>query len=788
MNTELLQGFYLGDFYIEPLKGQVVGNGATAHLPPKAAEVLLCLASHPGELVSREDLIECVWGDGHGSGELLSHAVSEIRHALGDHADDPRFVQTLPRRGYRLVVDPVVDHNHTDSVVIGTQGGSQEISFFESLSRRGVLETALAYLVLGWLIIQVADIVFDQLHLPEWTGTFVTSLVIAGFPIALILSWFLEFRDGRATLEVRAPRDERRRRFSRTYISIVCSLVLAAFLVFLFDRQYGLPTEEPQAPVVQASSQPRLPPIVENSIAVLPFMNLDGSEQTQIFANGLMEDVITQLSRVPGLRVASRGDSATMAPNSTSQAVRQRLRVERYLEGSVEMNSDEMRVTVQLIDSEDGFHILSRRFDRPRRDFFEVRDEITGLTVANVRVALPNGLQVSSLRLADDPSLDAYVLYRRGVDASRQPASIDAISSALGWFDAALAVDPEYAAAHAGKCSVFVDGYSEFDDSSYVALAESACAKALSTSPNLDIVHTALGDLYQLTGRIHDAELEYLQALATDPSNAESLTGLGQIYARQNRLDEAEASLRQAVESHPGNWQTYNKLGFFFFQLGRFEEAAEQFQYVAGLVPDEQQGHTNLGTAYMMMGDFEAAAPAFQRAIDIRPITIAYSNLGLMQYYLGNLDAAIESHSNAVDLQPGDHLARSNLGDALWVAGRYDEARLEFENAEQLAENATSVNPNDPYTMMDLAWISANIDKDDKARALMDKALKLAPDDPYTHYYNALVLVRTGDTKAALAAVTTAVQHGYSRKMIAADPQLQVLREEPRFRATIADN
>jgi tetratricopeptide (TPR) repeat protein/TolB-like protein len=516
-------------------------------------------------------------------------------------------------------------------------------------------------------------------------------------------------------------------------------------------------------------------------------MNLDGSEETQIFADGLMEDVITQLSRVPGLRVASRGDSATMAPNSASQAVRERLRVKRYLEGSVEMNSEEMRVTVQLINAEDGFHVLSRRFDRPRKDFFDVRDEITSLTVANVRVALPNGLQVSSLRPAEDPSLDAYVLYRRGIDASRQPASVDAISAALGWFDAALTVDPEYAAAHAGKCSVYVDGYSEFDDASYVELAESACARALSISPNLDIVHTALGDLYRLTGRINDAELAYQQALAIDSSNADSLTGLGQIYARQNRLDEAEASLRQAIEAHPGNWQTYNKLGFFFFQLGRFEEAAEQFQYVAGLVPDEQQGHTNLGSAYMMMGDFEAAAPAFQRAIDIRPITIVYSNLGLMQYYLGDLDAAIESHSNAVALQPGDHLARSNLGDALWVAGRYDEARLEFEKAEQQAENAMSVNPNDPYTMMDLAWISTNIDKNDKARALIDRALMLAPDDPYTHYYDALILVRADDLDAALAAIAAAVERGYSRKMLAADPQLQALREEPEFRAAVAD-
>jgi hypothetical protein len=104
-----------------------------------------------------------------------------------------------------------------------------------------------------------------------------------------------------------------------------------------------------------------------------------------------------------------------------------------------------MRATVQLINSEDGFHILSRRFDRTRDDFFDLRDEITSLTVANVRVSLPPDLQPSSLKVIEDPSLNAYVLYRHGIEASRQQTSIDTVASALGWFDAALNVDPEYA-------------------------------------------------------------------------------------------------------------------------------------------------------------------------------------------------------------------------------------------------------------------------------------------------------------------------------------------------------
>ncbi len=184
------------------------GRLGAKHLPPKAMEVLTCLARASGELVSRESLLECAWGPGNGSPEALSHAVSEIRHALDDHADNPHFVQTLPRRGYRLVIPAVPAAEYSASIVLGAGDGIQprDIGLFENLKRRGVLETALAYLIVGWLLIQVADIVFAQLHLPEWTGTFVTVLVIAGFPIAVLLSWFLEFRDGRAIVHKLARR------------------------------------------------------------------------------------------------------------------------------------------------------------------------------------------------------------------------------------------------------------------------------------------------------------------------------------------------------------------------------------------------------------------------------------------------------------------------------------------------------------------------------------------------------------------------------------------------------
>jgi tetratricopeptide (TPR) repeat protein/TolB-like protein/DNA-binding winged helix-turn-helix (wHTH) protein len=780
VNSELLQGFYLEDFLVEPLKGQVTGGDGAEHLHSKAMEVLLVLASSPGVLVTRDAILEEVWGPDQGSQEALNHAVGQIRHALHDHADNPEFIQTLPKRGYRLIVEAQLAESHTASLVIGAKDGL-DIGFLESLNQRGVFETALAYLLLGWLIIQVADIVFDQLMFPPWAGTFVTVLVIAGFPIAILLSWFLDFRDGRAVIQGRLRKDEARKRFSRTYISVIGALAIAAVFVLIYDRNIGLPA----ATTIESEKNVYLPPVLESSIAVLPFLNLDGSDDTQVFSNGLTDDLITSLSRVPGLLVSSRGDAFTLAPNSASQRVRERLRVALYLEGSVQIDGDKLRIIVQMIDSATGFHVMSRRFDRPRGDFFEIRDQIAELTVANVRVSLPPDTQVTRQPATVDPSLDVYVLYRRGVDASHAPTSIESVNAALSWFDAALEIDPEFAAAHAGKCGVFVDAYPEIDDPSYIDLAQASCAMALSLSPNLDVVHTALGDLYRTTGRFAEAQAAYTQALEINPNSVAAMTGIGTNYMLQNDSEQAERFFRQAIGLHPGDWSAFNSLGRFLFRSGRYAEAAEEYEKVVALDRLNLFGYSNLGTAYLYAGEFEAAASALDRAIEVNPTSNTYSSHGLMHYYLGNQDQAIASHNMAVELSPNDTLNWLNLGDALWDAGRTDESRQAFEQAEELVAKAVAVNPNNALSLMDLAWISAMLDKPDEALELIGRARELAPDDPFVHYINGLILLRRGNTDAAIAELRLAADNGYSLKLMAAEPHLASLRGHPEFDAII---
>ena len=144
MNAKLMHGFYLGDLLVEPLKGQINGPAGSVHLPSKAAEVLLQLASQPGVLVTRDSLLTSVWGDGQGNQESLSHAISEIRHALNDHAEDPHFIQTLPKRGYRLIIEPQAVDEQKSSIMPGMWSGSEaaQVGIIENLKQRVVLGTA----------------------------------------------------------------------------------------------------------------------------------------------------------------------------------------------------------------------------------------------------------------------------------------------------------------------------------------------------------------------------------------------------------------------------------------------------------------------------------------------------------------------------------------------------------------------------------------------------------------------------------------------------------------------
>jgi len=782
VRDQLLEGFRLGSLRIDPLTGTVAGNGEHRHIPSKATEILLVLASRPRQLISRDELLSAVWGEGGGSAEALSHAVSELRHGLGDHADHPEFVQTVPRRGYRLIVEPSFDARVGPSGTDEAQTGALP-AFWQQLMNRGVVQAAAAHLVAGWLLIQVADATFPNLGLPAWATAFVTYVVIAGFPVVLVLAWFLEFAGGRMVID-HGGNVRSRGGLVQNYLAVVAAYVLAMLAVGLYQVSIGI--RVPQSSVTTTADNIREAiPVEPGSIAVLRFLNISDSSLARIFSDGLGEDVLDRLARVPGLLVSSRGDAWSLPDNPGTDVVRRRLRVAYYLEGSGRLTDDILRVTVQLIDTETGFHVVSRVFERKLENFMDVQREITDLTVANLRAVLPAGSR-QPVADYDATTPDAYVLYRMGREIFERPQTVESLAEAIDYFEQALELDPGFAPAHAGMCRGYVQSYTVGGDPAFIDAAENSCSSALTSNPNLYMVYTALGDLYRQTSRVAQAEDAYRQALGKNGQDVDALLGLARVLERQNRMDEAEARLQQAIRMQPGNWTSINALGAFYFATGNYDQAADSFRKVVYLDPGNWQAHGNLGGALAMAGRFDDAAAALQDSIDISPQQSTYSNLGAIHYYMGDFAEAVRIHRQALKLDPNSNIVWLNLADALYFAGKADAAQAAFAHAAELSESRLAIDSGDVESLHALAWAQMMAGNGTRARELVDRALSISPNDPYVYYYDALVYVRSGELSDAFESIEKAIAAGYPRSMLAAEPYLASIRRQERFAALLA--
>jgi tetratricopeptide (TPR) repeat protein/DNA-binding winged helix-turn-helix (wHTH) protein len=781
MDQDLLDGFFLGEFFVEPVTGNVTAPDSTTHLASRSMEVLLVLASTPRELISRRSLLDEVWGKDQGSPDALSHAIGEIRQALGDNRTQPHFVQTVPRRGYRLLVAPRREASLQDYHTPVTPG--RTLPVFSTLMRHGVIQSVVAYLIFGWLLIQIADATFFNLGLPDWAEPFITFAVIGGLPIVALLAWFLEQVEGRMVIDQGDQNSSILASLGRNYIPIVAAYALAIAGAASYQTLVGFRVESPPV-IVQPAVETAPPiPVEPNSVAMLQLMNIDGSEATQVFSNGLSEDVLDRLAKIPGLLVPSRGDSWSVPVNSSSDIIRRRLRVAYFVEGSVRLVDDHIRVVIQLIDSSTGFHLLSRSFDREVENFLTLQTTITELIVASLRASLPEAPDYIAELESSHENLNAYVLYRRGRDTFIAEPSAAAAQAALDYFAQALAVDPEYAAAHAGNCTAYTSLFSYTSVPDYIEQAEQSCRRALSANPRLHVVHDALGQLYTKTGRLIEAEAAFLNSLRGHPNGATAMTGLAMVYARQNRVQEAEELYLQAVKTQPGNRNSLDHHGGFLFKQGRFKDAADAYRKAAFLEPDNWASLSNLGSALIMSGDFPAARIATEQALEINRTDSLLSNLGIIHYYEGRFEQAAEVLRQVLDMSPGISTTWTNLGDALYFAGEQGKARDMYAVAAKLSTTVLSVNPGDTLTRGELAWVEQISGKPEEANFHVRQLQQTTLSDPYTHYYIALVYTYQDDTDKALSSLEKAVEAGYPIELLLAEPHLQRLHQSPLFTA-----
>lgn len=779
MYDRLQKGFWVGEYEVRPLQGQITGPNGPQHIQPKVMDILVCLAEHPGDLVERNILLERGWGGEVDSDDVLTRCISELRHHLDDHQDNVRYIQTIPKRGYRLIANVTLDqdegHTLAPEPALGRGGQSPVLArLWLDLQRRNVMRVSVAYIVVAWLALQVGETIFSALHLPDWTLTLVLAFLIIGFPIAVILAWLFQVTPEGVVLDVSgAPTGPIALRRNLD-ILIIGSLVIAVGVLgygqFANDDAVR---DRPDFVAVGGERQ-------QASIAVLRFLNIGGLSH---FADGLGEELLDRLANIKELGVAARTSSWAFAESDVDvPTIAAQLKVDYVLEGSVRHSGDRIRITAQLNDGETGKHVWSQSYDRELtvENFFETQTDIARQVVDLLQISLSPESQVL-LDARPQTNMQALDYYLQGQEYFRQPHSVATLDSAAKFFNRSLEGDPRFAMAYAGLCDAELGMYIIDHDTKVFERAERACHRALTLDEDMPRVQAALGGLYLFSGQNKKAEETLRQALSDNPNLIDAYADLGEAIEYQDRIDEAEKTFGAMVTRQPGYWYGHNALGNFFYRRSRYDEAAVAFSSVTELIPNRALGYNNLANAHYMMGDFDAASRAYEMSVQLEPYVDNYSNLGLAYFYDGQYEAAAEMQLKAAELQPADPRVIGRLATAYHFAGREDEARTLFRDAVRLIQEKLVINPNDIRLNRFIAVYNVSIGNIEEGQAAIAHALELQPDSSGAHYDAAKVAMATGDTEKALEYLRQARALGYSTNIISSDPVFQPLQSDTRF-------
>lgn len=436
------------------------------------------------------------------------------------------------------------------------------MSFLAELKRRRVGKVAIAYGAIAWVVTEASSVVLPALRLPEWTVTFIVVFLMIGFPIAMLLAWIFDVGpqgiERTEPLAGTPPSMHARLRFAYVALVLVC---MAGLGYLLYERGLGR---------AQAGEP-------HGSIAVLPFTNLSGDPARDYFSDGMSEELLNLLARVPGLKVASRTSSfAYKGRNLDIREVGRELGVETVLEGSVRQAGDQVRITAQLIDTETGFHLWSETYDRKLADIFQVQDEIAGAIVEKLRIELgPKDQQLAMRDKAPTQDVEAYEHYLKGRAAWKRRGE-ENIRQAIELYQSALSHDPAFARARAALASAYVvlPGYTEQDDAEeYLGLAETAARQALSLDPNIGEAHAVLAQINAERGDLLDAEAGFYFAISLEPNEATPHHWYSIQLSRVGRLEAALAQAKRAQELDPASPVIAANLANAYLQMGDDEQA-----------------------------------------------------------------------------------------------------------------------------------------------------------------------------------------------------------------------
>src|SRR6266567_1929308 len=510
-------------------------------------------------------------------------------------------------------------------------------NFFAELKRRNVVRMAGLYLVGAWLLTQVASTVLPMFGAPDWLPRSIVSLLAIGFVPALIFSWVFELTPQGLKRDEDVPPEESiapqtARRMNRMIIAVlVLALGYFAFDKFVLTprRDAALVAATEKSVAARPSAEPKSAASAK-SVAVLAFANLSDDKGSEYFSDGISEELLTVLQKIPGLHVAARTSAFSFkGKNATAQEIGQKLGVAHLVEGSVRKAGDVVRIAARLTRADSGEELWSENFTRDLKDVFAVQSELAETIVAQVRGQLTGGAadsadkqkiqaEVQAAEKGGTKNVDAHQLYLQGRFYENRN-SAKGMDQALAAYQRAVELDPKFALAWAGVaraniwyCNFATEGgLKSFD--AHLSAGRDATARALAIEPDLPDALFALSMIRVNFDFDWKGAGETLRkALALAPQDPELLAEAGNLAAAREEMAPALDFYRRAVAADPVNAQARSYLAGYLAVAKQYEQARAEYARAIELNPAAPYYHAGLGSAYLLEGKLEEAASSAQ--------------------------------------------------------------------------------------------------------------------------------------------------------------------------------
>src|SRR5256885_3050867 len=655
--------------------------------------------------------------------------------------------------------------------------------FFEELQRRKVYRVAAAYIIAAGFIIQMGSAILPAWELPNWTFRLVVVLLLIGFPIALILAWAFDVTSEgiRATEKTAAETHLRRNMIILVATGVVVSAVAGFFLL----------------PRTSARN-------IDKSIAVLPFENLSGDPDNAYFADGMQDDILTNLSKIGDLKVISRTSVMPYRGSGIRNArdIGKALGVGTLLEGSVRRSGNRVRVNVQLINANNDEHIWAEDYDRDLTDVFAIQTDLARRIVSALQAKLsPNEKARLDRRPTQNP--DAYLLFVQAHDyASKTDMFRDTSLKAEPLFEQAIKLDPNFALAFAGLS--MVESWVYHSSEPIAARREKArlnADEALRLQPDLPEGHLALGFSYYYGDRDYERALaEFEIAKRGLPNEAQAYMAIGAIQRRQGRWVESTANLEKAAELDPKNSSVLLNLGYNYMSTRNFEAAVRIFDRGIEAAP-ESFGSAALKSelAIRWKGDPSVAEKelgSLPPGVDPQGlVTLGRAGvLTLQRKFLEALQVIQPFRGETLLVSASVTCPKASLEGTLYLyLDDQVDAHSAFERARIIAERLVRESPDDAARHGQLGLILAGLGQKDAAIAEGKRAVELLPesrdafDGPEVTAVLAQIYAWTGEHDQAFGLLDhlLVVPNGITVPGLKLDPVWDPLRKDPRFQALI---